>query len=42
MATFCPVAPAVTPSPCAMPNAPLTTAPRPIAIPEVAPDATLD
>ncbi len=40
--TFCPVAPLVTPSPWAMPKAPLTVAPRPTAIPEVAVDATLD
>ncbi|CAB3973483.1 DNA-directed RNA polymerase II [Burkholderia aenigmatica] len=42
MATFWPVAPEVTPSPCAMPYAPLTVAPRPTAIPEVAVEATDD
>ncbi|VWC96300.1 DNA-directed RNA polymerase II [Burkholderia contaminans] len=42
IATFWPVAPEVTPSPCAMPYAPLTVAPRPSAIPDVAVDATDD
>jgi len=42
IATFWPVAPVVTPSPCAMPYAPLTVAPRPSAIPEVAVEATSD
>jgi hypothetical protein len=42
IATFWPVAPEMTPSPCAMPNAPLTVAPRPTAMPEVAVDTTDD
>ncbi|MDP9546876.1 UNVERIFIED_ORG: hypothetical protein J2734_004733 [Burkholderia cepacia] len=42
IATFRPVAPETTPSPCAMPYAPLTVAPRPTAIPDVAADATDD
>ncbi len=42
IATLRPVAPLVTPSPCAMPKAPLTTAPRPTAMPEVAAATTED
>ena len=41
IATFCPVAPETVPSPCAMPKAPFTVAPRPSAIPDV-PTATTD
>ncbi|WP_338119577.1 DNA-directed RNA polymerase II [Paraburkholderia flava] len=41
IATFWPVAPLVTPEPCAIPNAPLTTAPLPSAIPDVAAATTL-
>ena len=37
-----PATPATAPSPCAMPYAPLTVAPRPTAIPDVAADATDD
>jgi hypothetical protein len=42
IATFWPVAPETTPSPCAMPYAPFVVAPRPIAMPDVAVDVTDD